>query len=133
MINPEMIKDPFIVHKIWNMISKRMEMAKRGAVRVNANYAMISGDPYALCQSMFEIEVTGLLKKGEVYHKYWIDKGSDEIVCFRAPMLNDANIRKMKLNKDEDVTYWYQYITTALIYNAWDSACEAMCGADKDR
>ena len=46
MINPEMIKDPFIVHKIWNMISKRMEMAKRGAVRVNANYAMISGDPY---------------------------------------------------------------------------------------
>ena len=133
MINPEMIKDPFIVHKIWNMISKRMEMAKRGAVRVNANYAMISGDPYALCQSMFGLEVTGLLKKGEVYHKYWIDKGADEIVCFRAPMLNDANIRKMKLNKDEDVTYWYQYITTALIYNAWDSACEAMCGADKDR
>ena len=72
-------------------------------------------------------------KQYEHVGKYWIDKGSDEIVCFRAPMLNDANIRKMKLNKDEDVTYWYQYITTALIYNAWDSACEAMCGADKDR
>lgn len=132
MIEPELINDQFIRRKIWNMIEKRTEMAKRGAIRINGNYAMISGDPYALCQSMFGLEVTGILKAGEVYHKYWIDKGSEEIVCFRAPMTCHNNIRKMRLQKTPEALLWYQYMTTVLIYNAWDSACEAMNGADKD-
>ena len=132
MIDQRMINDPFIRKKIYNMIKKRIEMGERGAIRVNANFAMISGDPYSLAQNMFGLEVTGLLKKGEVYHKYWLDKGADEIACFRAPMTCHNNIRKMKLAKGEDVLHWYQYITTALIFNSWDSACEAMNGADKD-
>lgn len=133
MADERMINDPFIIRKVWNMIERRIDAAKRGAIRVNANYAMISGDPYALCQSMFGLEVTGLLKKGEIYHKYWIDKGSDELACFRAPMTAAENIRRMKLCYREDAAHWYQYITTALIYNCWDTACEAMNGADKDR
>ena len=132
MIDERMINDPFIRRKIWNMISKRIEMAKRGAIRVNANFAMISGDPYALCQSMFDLEITGLLKAGELYHKYWIDKGSDWLACFRAPMTCHNNIRKMKLNKSDDASYWYQYIETAAILNCWDTTCDAMNGADKD-
>jgi len=132
MIEPGLINDSFIRRKIWSMIERRIEMAKRGAIRVNGNYAMISGDPYALCQSMFGLEITGLLKAGEVYHKYWIDKGADEIVCFRAPMTCHNNIRRMILNKSVEVLHWYQYIKTALIYNAFDTACEAMNGSDKD-
>ena len=132
MVEPELINDSFIRRKIWTMIERRIEMAKRGAIRVNGNYAMISGDPYALCQSMFGLEVTGLLKSGEVYHKYWSDKGADEIVCFRAPMTCHNNIRKMVLNKSDNVAYWYRYIDAALIYNAFDTACDAMNGADKD-
>lgn len=132
MIDKRMINDPFIRRRIWNMIRKRVEMAKRGAIKINANFAMISGDPYALAQSIFGLEVTGLLKAGEVYHKYWIDKGSDEIACFRAPMTCHNNIRKMKLCKSEEAKHWYQYISTAAILNAFDSACEAMNGADKD-
>ena len=132
MADKRMINDPFVRRKVWNMISKRIDAAKRGAIRVNANYAMISGDPYALAQSMFGLEVTGLLKAQEIYHKYWIDKGSDELVCFRAPMTCHNNIRKMKLCKSDEAAHWYQYIKTALIYNCWDTACDAMNGADKD-
>lgn len=132
MADKRMINDPFIQRKILNMISKRIEMAKRGAIKINANYAMISGDPYALCQSIFGLDVTGLLNKGEVYHKYWIDKGVKEISCFRAPMTCHNNIRRMKLNRSKEAAYWYQYITTASILNCWDTACEAMNGADKD-
>ena len=132
MIDQRMIHDPFIRRKIYNMIKKRIEMGERGAIRINANYAMISGDPYALAQNIFGLEVTGLLKSGEVYHKYWIDKGADEISCFRAPMTCHSNIRRMKLSKSEDVLHWYRYIDTVLIYNAWDTATEAENGADKD-
>lgn len=132
MIEPEMINDPYVRRNIYSMIKKRIDCAKKGSIKVNANYAMISGDPFALAQSMFKLPVTGLLKSGEVYHKYWIDKGSEEIVCFRAPMTCHSNIRKMRLNYGEDAAHWYMYIKTALIFNAWDTACEAMNGADKD-
>lgn len=132
MIDRRMVNDPFIRRKIWNMISKRIEMAKRGAIKVNANFAMISGDPYALCQSMFDMEITGILKAGEIYHKYWIDKGADELACFRAPMTCHNNIRRMKLNKSEEAAYWCRFIKTAAILNAFDTACDAMNGADKD-
>lgn len=132
MIEPEMINDPYVRRNIYSMIKKRINCAKKGSIKVNANYAMISGDPYALAQSMFGLEVTGLLKAGEVYHKYWIDKGADEIACFRAPMTNANNIEKMRLCKSDDAAHWYQYIKTALIYNAWDTACEAMNGSDFD-
>lgn len=132
MVDERMINDPLIRRKIYNMIRKRIEMGERGAIRINANFAMIGGDPYALAQSMFDLDVTGLLEAGEVYHKYWIDKGADEIACFRAPMTCHNNIRRMKLSKSEEAAHWYQYIDTALIYNAWDSACEAMNGADFD-
>lgn len=133
MIEPEMINDPYVRRNIYSMIKKRINCAKKGSIKVNANYAMISGDPYALAQNMFGLEVTGLLKTGEVYHKYWIDKGAYEIVCFRAPMTCHSNIRKMKLNYSEEAMHWFQYIRTALVYNAWDTACEAMNGADKDK
>lgn len=132
MVNPNMIKDPFIRRKLYNAIKTRITAAKRGCIRVHGNYSMISGDPYALAQSMFGMEVTGLLGIGEVYHQYWIDHGADEIVCFRAPMTVHNNIRRMKLNKSDRAYDWFQYIDTALIYNAWDSACEAMNGADFD-
>lgn len=132
MAEPSIINDPFIRKKIWRMIVKRIEMAKRGAIQVNGNFAMISGDPYALCQSMFGLPVTGLLKAHEVYHKYWSDRGAKEIACFRAPMTVINNVRRMTLVDSEETRHWYQYIQTALIYNAWDSSCEAMNGADKD-
>ncbi len=132
MVEPKLINDSFVRDKIWSMIAKRIEMAKRGSIRVKANYAMISGDPYALCQSMFGLEITGLLHAGEVYHKYWIDKGTSEICCFRAPMSVRNNIRRMKLNTDKESAYWYRYIDTALILNAFDTTCDALNGADKD-
>lgn len=132
MIEPQMINDPFIRKRIMTMISKRINDAKKGVLSIDANYAMISGDPYALCQSMFGMNITGLLKSGEVYHKYWIDKGSKELSCFRAPMTCHNNIRKLKLNSSDECLYWYQHIETAIILNAWDTTCDAMNGADKD-
>ena len=132
MIDRRLINDPYVRKSIYSMLKKKIECAKKGSIRINANYVMISGDPYALAESMFGMEVKGLLSAGEVYHKYWINKGANEIVCFRAPMTCHNNIRRMKLNKSDECAKWYEYIKTALIYNAWDTSCDAMNGADKD-
>lgn len=132
MADRRVINDPFIRRKIYYQIQNRIMCGERGSIRIHANFQMISGDLYALAQSMFGLEVTGLLKAGEVYSKYWIDAGADEVACFRAPMTCHNNIRRRKLCKTEEALQWFKYIDTALIYNAWDSTCEALNGADFD-
>ena len=79
MIEPKMANDPFIKSQIHSMIRKRIDEAKVGVLKVPANYSLVSGDPYSLCQSMFGMKVTGLLKAGQVYSKYWVDKGVDKL------------------------------------------------------
>lgn len=86
MADKRMINDPYIRRRIYNQIRNRIMLAERGIIRVHGNYQMISGDPYALAQHLFGMAVTGLLKAGEVYSKYWLDAGADEVACFRAPM-----------------------------------------------
>lgn len=132
MIEPKMANDPFVRSQIRSMIRKRIDEAKVGVLKVPANYSLVSGDPYSLCQSMFGMEVTGLLKAGQIYSKYWIDKGVEEIVSFRAPMTSHNNIRKLKVVHNETMDEFYQYMTTPTIFNSWDTCADAMNGFDKD-
>ena len=132
MAEPDLINDPFIRKKIYLMIRKRIDMAKKGSIQVAGNFAMIGGDLYALCESMFGLPVVGLLKPGEIFHKYWYDKGAEEVSCFRAPMTCHNNIRKLRVSKDDRAHYWFRYINTAIILNAWDTTCDAMNGCDFD-
>ena len=132
MIEPALIYDPYVRKKIHSVIQNRIEMAKKGSIKVNGNFAIVSGDPYSLCQSIFGLEVTGLLRAGEIYHRYWSDRGANEVSCFRAPMTAHHSIRKMKVRSDAETDYWYQYNKTGLILNSWDTTCDAMNGCDFD-
>ena len=132
MINKRMLSDPFIIRKVHNMIKKRIEMASKGSVKLSGNFAIVSGDLYSLAQSIFGLPVTGLLKAGQVYHKYWIDKDVEDIALFRAPMTCHNNIRKRKVVHNDEMDFWYQYNTTGIILNSWDTTCDALNGADKD-
>lgn len=132
MVEPRLMQDPFIQKKLHSMIQKRIEMAAKGSIKMSGNFAIVSGDMYALAQSVFGLPVTGLLKPGEVYHKYWIDKNVEDIVLFRAPMTCHNNIRKRKVVRNDEMDFWYRYNTTGIILNAWDSTCDATNGSDKD-
>lgn len=132
MIEPNMKNDPFIKKQIHTMIKKRIDDAKVGVLKVPANYSLVSGDPYSLCQSMFGLEVTGLLKAGQVYSKYWIDNEVDKIVSFRAPMTSHNNIRLLNVVHNDEMDEFYKYMTTPTIFNSWDTCADAMNGFDKD-
>ena len=132
MIDKRLLDDPFIIKKIHTMIKKRIAMAAKGSIKLSGNFSIVSGDLYSLAQSIFGLPVTGLLKKEEVYHKYWIDKGVDEIAVFRAPMTCHNNIRRRKVVHNEAMDFWYQYNTTGIILNSWDTTCDATNGSDKD-
>lgn len=132
MINKEMINDPYVKSRIHYMIKKRINEAKVGVIKVSGNFQIACGDPYALCQSIFGLEITGLLKAGEFYSKYWSDKKVKEVACFRAPMTCHNNIRKLNIVCTPTQEYWFKYIKTMLIFNSWDTAADAMNGEDYD-
>ena len=132
MVDKQMIHDPFVKSKIHQMIKKRINEAKIGTIKCHANFSIISGDPYSLCQSMFGMTITGLLKSGEAYNKYWIDRNADKVVCFRAPMTCHNNIRILHMVNSEKIQHWYQYMTTCTVLNSWDTTTHALNGADKD-
>ena len=130
MIDQRVFDDPWVRSNIYNQIRNRINEAKVGVLKVHGNYSIVVGDPYLLCQSIFGLEKTGLLKAGEIYNKYWADCNAGDVVCFRAPMTCHENIVKMKPVREFDVSYWYQYITTCTILNGWDTTTAAMNGMD---
>ena len=132
MANPVLINDPYIRSKISRMIQKRINSAKIGVLDVEGDYAIIGCDPYALLQSMFGIEVTGLLRAGECYHKYWSDKNVSEVIAFRAPMTSHENVCKLNVIDNEETREWFKYITTCCMLNGWDTTAIRCNGADYD-
>lgn len=132
MIEPRMMKDPYLKSRVYNMIKKKINDSKKGVIQVKGNYQIVSGDLYGMCQHMFKKEVTGLLGRDEFYSREWLDKGIDEIVAFRAPMTVHNNIVKMKLIDNLENRKWYRYMRNCVILNAWDTTMDAMNGMDMD-
>lgn len=132
MANPELIKDPYVRSKVSRMIQKRINSAKIGVLDVAGDYAIIGCDPYALLQNMFGMTVTGLLKAGECYHKFWSDKGVPEVVAFRAPMTSHENVCKLRVIDNDETRKWFRYITTCCMLNGWDTTAIRCNGADYD-
>lgn len=130
MIDKRIYEDPFVKRKIFQMIRRRINDAKIGVIQVRGNYSVVSGDPYSLCQSIFGLEVTGLLKKGEIYNGFWAERKADRLACFRAPMTCHNNIRSVTVAAREDVLYWYRYMNTCTVFNSWDSSAHALNGMD---
>ena len=132
MANPELIKDPYVRSKISRMIQKRIRTAKIGVLDVEGDYAIIGCDPYILLQNMFGMEITGLLKAGECYHKYWSDNNVPEVIAFRAPMTSHENVCKLSIVDNEETQKWFKYITTCCMLNGWDTTAIRCNGADYD-
>lgn len=132
MVDPRILDDPYVQKCVYQQIRNRINQAKVGVLKVHANYSIISGDPYLLCQSVFGLEKTGLLRAGEIFNRYWADTDAERLACFRAPMSTHENIRSVVPVRREDVCYWYRYMPTSTVLNAWDTMTSALNGCDFD-
>ena len=132
MINRNMIDDPYVYSRIENMIQRRIRDAKIGVLDVFGNFQILSGDLVCLCESMFGLEPRGVLKAGEIYSKYWCDKGVDRVTCYRAPMSNAHSIVAQNISYSEDAAYWFRYIDTCVVVNSFDTMPAALNGFDFD-
>lgn len=132
MVDPRTVTDPQISYSIKRGIAKTIDDAALGKLYLRANYAIIIGDPYALCQSMFGLDVTGLLKADEVYHDHWRLRDAEKVACFRAPMTSMPQVCIRDVSNNDDAVYWFRHCRTIVIFNAFDSTFERLSGADAD-
>lgn len=132
LADERMMNDPYIIRYVNRMIKKKITNAKIGKLKCHGNYQIISGDPYALMQSVFGLECTGLLKADTVYSDYWIDRNTSDILLFRSPMTSHNNIRKVKVDSSDKVKDWFKYMHNIMVISAWDTITMALNGADKD-
>lgn len=132
MIDQRMTQDPYVQSTIYQLIRNRINEAKVGVLKVHGNYSIASGDPFALCQSIFGLDVTGLLSAGEIYNQYWAEQGSERLACFRAPMTCHNNVKLLRPVSSDAAKYWFRYMTTCTIFNAWDTTAAALNGMDCD-
>lgn len=128
--NSKMLYDPFVYYKVARLIKKTMDNAKIGKLRCEGNYQIIGIDPYALCQNMFGLKVTGILNRGEIYSSYWNNKQVEEIVLYRSPMTSHNNIRKVRVSNSEQCNIWFKHMKNIMLLNAWDTITMALNGAD---
>lgn len=129
-ISPKMMGDPHVIDAVHRMIRKKIDDAKIGKLWVDGNYQIASGDPFSLMQSICGLEVTGLLKAGQIYSSYWGERSINEVVVFRSPMTSHNNIRKCEVVNTSLTKYWYQYMNNIIILNSFDTMCQALNGCD---
>ena len=132
LIDKEVCNDSYVKSRVLGMISKKINDAKKGVLKVNGNYSIVLGDLYGLSQSMFGLEITGLLKRDEFYAKTWIDKGVNKVVAYRSPMTSHNNIKIMDLVDNDEVNKWFGGLGQVIILNAWDTTTDALNGCDFD-
>ena len=130
MADERMLNDPYVRNQIKKLVKKKITESKFGKLKVHGNFSVISGDPFALCQSIWGQPVKGILKAGEIYNRYWVDAGAKELAAFRAPMSSHHNIRRLKCQSGWSASHWYQYMDTVTVLNAFDMTCHALNGAD---
>jgi hypothetical protein len=99
-------------------------------LKVHGNYSTASGDLYALCQGVFGLSVTGLLKAGEIYNHFCAETDAAELLAFRAPMSCAENVRRVVPSRDEEVLRWFRYMTACTVVSAHDNIMGALNGMD---
>ena len=132
MICPDIVNDRYVRLRIEKMIAKSIREAKIGVLQLHGNFQIITGDPYCLAESIFGLDKNGLLKSGEAYSKYWIDRNVNEVIAFRAPMIVHNNVAKLNIVHNQDIDYWYQYINSTIVLNNFSDICIRECGCDYD-
>jgi hypothetical protein len=112
------------------MISKKIKESYIGVLNIAGNYSTMISDPYALAQHAFGQEVTGLLSAREFYSNYWNNLDVNKIASLRSPLTHYSEVNILDLKKNEELSYWYKYLNTGIVYNVFDNSVMLHSGSD---
>ena len=130
ILNPDIINDPYVKNKIYNLITKKIKESYIGKLVVDGNYQVMISDPYAFCEYLFGMEIKGLLEDKQHYSYYWNQLEVDTVVAMRSPLTWRSEVNKLNLQNNATIDKWFKYINSGIIYNVHGVDC--MLAADSD-
>ena len=133
MIAPELINDKIILDTNRQLTQKQRRDLCLGRYWVDSNYQILSSDLYNFLCSVCGIESKGLLKKGEVYSQWHVEREHKEALLFRSPMLTRYNIARVNIADSQELRDFFKYMPEIVVLNVWDLTRETLCGCDFDK
>lgn len=130
-LNHSLVNDKYVRMKIERSLKAAKEKTYVGKLYMDGNYAIVGSDPYALLQHAFNLNVTGLLERNEIYSNYWNKRNVSAVNVWRNPhIFREHWIGKCKNNND--VCEWFKYMDTNIIVSIWDTNLLRCNSADTD-
>ena len=127
-LEPELVNDYFINQKIQANTRKTKNELKTGRALINSSFQIIVGDVIAFMQHILGLEPVGFLAEKEIYSAYHRRNGITEATAFRAPLLCENSIVKVKLNQSSDYDKYLTYLDDVYVTSSCDLLNESLCG-----
>jgi hypothetical protein len=134
LLNPGLSRDRYIQEKFIKTIKKKKKESYMGSILINANYQFMIGDPYYQACHMFGLKKRPLLKDGEYYSEYWLNKNIKRVGAIRSPIVHHSEFNILNLEDKKELRKWYQYIHSGIIFpaNGIGIDCAIHGGSDFD-
>jgi len=120
--NSHMLKDGYVRRKIYDSIKESFRQAKLGRIFCHGNYQFMLSDPIPLLRNAVGLDPTGLIPADHIYSKYWNNHDPAEIDACRSPMVDRHEHNILKLAKNTEMDYWYQYLYSGIVYSIYDTS-----------
>lgn len=130
LLEPKCLQDAHIKRKMLRLINKKIKESYMGILKIEGNYQFVVSDPWAQCQHIFGLPVTGILQKGKAYSEYWRMKDVKKISCLRSPMTWRSEHVVADVENFKISNFKYQY--SNIIFNIHDDWLMRLSGADVD-
>jgi hypothetical protein len=129
-----LMNDSYTVSYLNKSIQKKKNDAKMGRLMFNGNYSIMIPDPYLHACHIFKIDLKPLLNDGEHYSKFWNDRNVSRVAGIRSPIVHSSEVNVLNFKINYDVKYWYQFITSGVIFpaNGIGMDCAINGGSDFD-
>lgn len=130
-INRRMLRDPAVKQFVYRKLKKAIDDAKTGKIYCSGFYHTGIGDMIGYLQYAAGKEVTGCLKKGELYSGNY-DCG--DIISFRSPLVDPSEVNKIKIARNDLIDRWFGYFKDqdVVMFNMYDMSAPQQGGADFD-
>lgn len=116
LLNPALSRDRYIQDKFTKTIEKKKKESYMGSLLINANYQFMISDPYHQACHIFGLDKEPLLKDGQHYSEYWLNKSISRVGAIRSPIVHHSEFNILNFKDNKDTRKWFEHIHSGIIF-----------------
>lgn len=128
MIDERLIHDTYIVNMVKTLTFKRRQQMCLGKYNIKTNFQIVSSDLYHFLGDVCGVPNDGLLKRGEVYSQWHVEREYKEAIAVRSPMISKENLARVNIVDSPQLREFYKYMSEIVVLNDFDLIAETLAG-----